>query len=305
MVTPILSRGSLTQMLVDSMPRTTCRMLAFYDSSIDAVITDPAYMRISVTDKLVEGWAVFDTCNLYSGHLYQLDSHLGRLLKSAELAKIPAPMTIKEMASKVSQLLEFADSDFCRVRLLLSRSRNFEVESSVFYALAYTDPAQSKPLTVKEVTVSVPVKPKELAIIKSNSYLINSLCVMEARDKGGYMGIQLDENNCLAESAIANVAVLLPGGHFRTPKPDAVLEGTTLKRVFEYCQGLIGTEELQSVERENVSYEEVLQSQEMMFLGGDSCIGIVELDSKPIGDGKLGKLTQKIQRFLEGDRLES
>jgi hypothetical protein len=41
----------------------------------------------------------------------------------------------------------------------------------------------------KDYIVSVPIKQKELAILKTNNYMINALCAMESKAKGGYLGI--------------------------------------------------------------------------------------------------------------------
>lgn len=45
-------------------------MLALYSSYNNTIVTNPAFMRIPVFDKLNLGHGVFDTANVYNGHIY-------------------------------------------------------------------------------------------------------------------------------------------------------------------------------------------------------------------------------------------
>lgn len=278
--------------------------LAFYDSSLNAVITDPAFMKVPIYDMINEGSAVFDTANMYGGSVYQLDAHVARLASSAARARIALPFAIPELKEIVLEFLTYVSVKDCRLRLFASRGRGSELmdTQSIVYLLAYNDEDLTKPLSVKDFTVSVPLKPKELAVVKSNNYLINTLTYLEAREKGGYSGIQLDYNGFLAESAAANVALVLPGGRFVTPKPDFILEGTTLMKVLMFTQELIARGLLASSSRTDISVPEAYTAEEMMYVGGDHVIAITELDGHLIGSGQPGPVFEQISQFLSADR---
>lgn len=65
---------------------------AFYSSVIGGITTHPVFMSVPVDDHMVHrGHAVFDTVIVAGGHLYQLDQHVERFIKSAQLARIPLP----------------------------------------------------------------------------------------------------------------------------------------------------------------------------------------------------------------------
>lgn len=65
---------------------------AFYSSVIGGITTHPVFMSVPVDDHMVHrGHAVFDTAIVAGGHIYQLDQHVERFIKSAELARIPLP----------------------------------------------------------------------------------------------------------------------------------------------------------------------------------------------------------------------
>jgi branched-subunit amino acid aminotransferase/4-amino-4-deoxychorismate lyase len=49
-------------------------------------------------------------------------------------------------------------------------------------------------------------------------YLINALCAMEAQEKGGVLGLQLDERGMVAECSVGSVGFLGTDGVLRSPK---------------------------------------------------------------------------------------
>ena len=71
---------------------------SMYSSVLGGIVTDPAVMVLPLDDHMVHrGHAVFDTATLTHGMLYQLDPHLDRLLRSAELARIPLPFPREDL----------------------------------------------------------------------------------------------------------------------------------------------------------------------------------------------------------------
>src|SRR4030095_8538326 len=70
------------------------KFYAMYSSVLGGIVTDPALMVLPLDDHMVHrGHAVFDTATLTHGMLYQLDPHLDRLIKSADGARIPPPLS--------------------------------------------------------------------------------------------------------------------------------------------------------------------------------------------------------------------
>src|SRR5713226_6758924 len=65
---------------------------AMYSSVLGGIVTDPALMVLPLDDHMVHrGHSVFDTAILADGMLYELDQHLERFLRSAEMARISLP----------------------------------------------------------------------------------------------------------------------------------------------------------------------------------------------------------------------
>lgn len=285
-------------------PASSLQLLALYDSRLDAILTNPACFTLPISEQLNCGFGVFDTAIAHDSHVYQLDLHLERLLRSASLAHIIAPLGVDKMRAKVEQVLEVVRQD-CRVRLFLSpglAQTECTHTEGVFYALAYNDVGQSKPAVVREVTVSVPAKPSFLSVIKSNNYMSNALCVLEARSKGGYMGVQLSPQGCILESAVANICAVLRGGRLLTPPADQVLAGTTVRKVLELAEGLVQEGMLSSAGRGLFTADEAKEGQELMLVGGDGIVGISHLDGVTIGSGALGPVTKRLKELLDQDK---
>src|SRR5262247_4806670 len=65
---------------------------AFYSSQLGGIVTDPALMVLPFDDHIVHrGHGVFDTAAIVHGKIYDLEAHLDRFLRSAELAKLRLP----------------------------------------------------------------------------------------------------------------------------------------------------------------------------------------------------------------------
>ncbi|EEE62970.1 hypothetical protein OsJ_17777 [Oryza sativa Japonica Group] len=81
------------------------RYRAMYSSVVGGIILDPSMMVIPIDDHMVHrGHGVFDTAMLSDGYLYELDSHLDRLLLSASKAKISSPFSRETLRAILVQM---------------------------------------------------------------------------------------------------------------------------------------------------------------------------------------------------------
>src|SRR5262245_64010805 len=92
-----------------------------YSSVLGGIVTDPAFMVLPLDDHMVHrGHAVFDTATLTQGMLYQLDPHLDRLLRSAELARIPLPFSREQLRQIILETAAASGKSDGSVRYWLS-----------------------------------------------------------------------------------------------------------------------------------------------------------------------------------------
>jgi branched-subunit amino acid aminotransferase/4-amino-4-deoxychorismate lyase len=143
-----------------------------------------------------------------------------------------------------------------------------------------------------------------------------------AEDRGGVLGIGLDAYGKVSEQATACVAFLGPDGVLRTPKFDGILEGTTLRRIIEKLDGNSSLNETSvdmgdvfngEVELCDVTLNHVREAVEIISFGGGGVLPIVRLafasegdgnehpETRPVGNGKPGKLFEAIQKLVSED----
>jgi len=87
------------------------------------------------------------------------------------------------------------------------------------------------------------------------------------------------------------------------PFTNSILRGTTLIRVMEHLNGLASKSGLvKAVQERNLKPEDVYENaEEMMIIGYDMCVPILEYDNRKIGNGKRGKVALYIQQFMDED----
>ncbi len=285
---------------------------AMYSSILGGIVTDPALMVLPLDDHMVHrGHGVFDTATLTYGMIYQLDPHLDRLLRSAELARIPVPF---ERATLRQIILETAAASGQRdgsIRYWLSAGPGGfglgpgDCVGSSFYAIVFRQEAYPETYYsegIKVVTSAIPIKPPLFARTKSTNYLPNVLVVLEAKDQGADNGIFIDQQGMLAESSNMNVAFVTPERVFRHPPFDAILSGITIQRVLKFAHRLVDTGDLKGITLAPVPVAEGKQSAEMMLIGSSIKVApVVQWDGRLVGDGKPGPITKKLLQMWNED----
>lgn len=293
---------------------------AMYSSIIGGITTDPAMMLLPLDDHMVHrGHGVFDTAVISNGHLYELDAHLDRLLKSASMAKITPPFnrsTLREI------LVETAAASDCRegvLRYWLSAGpggfnlSSRECKCASFYAMVHTHEHELYEEGVTVVTSSISIKPPQFAVMKSVNYLPNALTVLEAEEKGTFAGIWIDEEGFVAEGQNMNVAFVNQAGELLMPAFDKILSGCTAKRTLALAHELLTKSsaeskkqvgQLKGIKVGTISMQEAKNASEMMLIGSSLPVApVVKWDQQQIGNGKPGPITTILRDLLRQDML--
>eukprot|EP00210_Caulerpa_lentillifera_P002895 g2765.t1 len=278
-------------------------------------------MSVPIDDYLVHrGYGVYDTAIVKNGNVYELDQHLDRFVRSAKgcdlwneddfinranLREIILA-TIKA-AGKRDQLIRYwlgagrggfgISLKQCHSPSFYVIARKYQEYDSVFYEKG-----------IKVITSSVPMKPKRFANIKTTNYLPNALMVVEAESKGAYMGIWIDEDGYVGESAIANIA-FVKNGTLIVPHFDKILAGLSIQRIMHLAHTQLNMEVIQ----QPVPFVKVKQFDEAFLCGGNTGpIPVVQWNEELIGEGTVGSWTRKIKEvyfedldhaFGDGERL--
>lgn len=312
MATPILSSDDAFAGLRRAVHAKAGNFYAMYSSLLGGIVTDPALMVLPLDDHMVHrGHSVFDTATLTHGMLYQLDPHLDRFLRSAELARISLPFPRERLRQIILETAAASGRREGSVRYWLSAGPGgyglgpAECIGSSFYVIVFKQEAYPESYYsqgIKVVTSQVPIKPPLFARIKSTNYLPNVLVVLEAKDRGADNGVFIDQRGMVAESSNMNVAFVTKGRVFHHPPFDAILSGITIHRVLQFAERLVQRGDLKEIRLADIPVSEGREAAEMMLIGSSIKVAPVVLwDSQPVGDGKPGPITKRLLEMWEED----
>jgi 4-amino-4-deoxychorismate lyase len=314
MQTPTLTTDEAIAGLQQSVHAKAANFYAMYSSVLGGIITDPALMVLPLDDHMVHrGHAVFDTAAIVNGMLYQLDPHLERFLRSAEMARIPLPFALAQLRQTIIDTAAVSGQRDASVRYWLSAGpggfglSSAECVGSSFYVMIFRGlsyPESFYTEGIKVVTSTVSIKPPFFARVKSNNYLPNALVILEAKDHGADNGIFIDERGLVGESSNMNVAFVTKDRVLRHPTFDAILTGITIQRMLHLAQRLVEQGALRDIVVADVSVEEGRAAAEMMLVGSSIKVApIVQWDGQPIGDGKPGPIARQLLDLWRQDTV--
>jgi branched-chain amino acid aminotransferase len=128
------------------------------------------------------------------------------------------------------------------------------------------------------------------------NYLSGQLIAREARRLGFGEGIALAANGMLSEGAGENLFLVFDGALHTTPVSAAILNGITRDSIIQLARA----EGIAVVERE-LPREYLYLADEVFMCGTAAEITpIRSVDGRPVGAGKPGPLTQRMQRLFFG-----
>ncbi|XP_073127298.1 D-amino-acid transaminase, chloroplastic-like [Henckelia pumila] len=284
---------------------------AMYSSIFGGIILDPAMMVIPMDDHLVHrGHGVFDTAIILDGHLYELDVHLARFLRSAAKAKVVSPFPQSTLKNILIKLTAASNCRKGTLRYWLSAGPGDFLLSpagcpkSAFYAIVIDHNFSQCKEGVKVITSTIPMKSPLFATMKNVNYLPNVLSQMEAEEKGASASIWVDEEGYIAEGPNVNVAFITHEKELILPFFDKILSGCTALRLLELAPKLVEQGRLKDIRTGNLTVAEAKGAAEMMYVGSTlPILPIISWDDEPIGDGNVGELTMALSDLLWEDMV--
>src|SRR5919201_678225 len=259
---------------------------------------------VSPFDSAVQGGdAVWEGLRLYNGRIFKLHEHLDRLERSARaLSFVDLPSRDKIIEEIKRTLAANKMRDGVHIRLMLSRG--VKITSGMDPRLTQSRPtliilAEHKPPVysktgLKLITASVRRPPPEVLDARiHHANLLNSiLAKIEANNAGAEDALMLDTNGFIAETNATNVFIVRKGD-LATSKPVACPEGITRATVIEIC----AAEKIRCVEAD-LSPVDVYSAEEVFCTGTmGELAGVVKIDNRPIGDGKVGPMTKRLSNL--------
>lgn len=293
--------------------KTNWKTLGFYTSQFDRIIKDEDLMVVPIYNRQVHrAHSIFDTVDVEENKLILLDEHLARLEVSCKLVEIPLPLPLQTIREKIIDLASFCittynleNKPFSMRYWVSSGGENFGILPSgkpVLYVVAFISPNEDLKVLKKEHSIqSIDPKIGVLASSKTTNYLVNALFAMEARRRGGYLGVMATKEGIVLEGPVMNVGFIWRNGDFVTATFDRTLKGTTLIECMNFIkEKLIPSGKVRRIVQRDFTLQEVYENAvEMMEIGGNFIIPIGTFDDRVIST-EVGPITKILQEnFLK------
>ncbi|MGB0952476.1 MAG: aminotransferase class IV [Planctomycetota bacterium] len=260
---------------------------------------------ISPFDSAVQGGdAVWEGLRLYEGKIFRLERHLDRLFDSAKALAFQEVPSREEVKLQLQRTLEANGmDDGCHVRLTLSRGRKItsgmdprlNTEGPTLIVLAEWKAPVYDTQGLKLITSSVRRFAPDMMDPKiHHANLIQSIMAkLEANYADADDALMLDNQGFLAETNATHV-FLVQDGMVRTPFTKACPEGVTRDTVLKICAQHAIPHEVADLSR-----TECFAADEMFCTGTmGELASVVELDGRPIGDGKPGPMCARLSKLF-------
>ncbi len=268
--------------------------------------------KISIFDQgLLYGNGLFETMRSYSGYVFRIDEHLNRLLKSSKILNIKIPLTkagLKEAIYKIIEknnlLVPFGVND-AYIRLTVTRGEGkpgFNVANpgspNLFIITKTLDlyPLRWYNEGIKAIISNIYQNNlSPLSNIKSLNYLNNILAKNLAKKNRVQEAIFINTKGYVTEATTSNI-FLVNDNFLTTPSIDSgILPGITRQVVLEIALKL-----KLKIKCKKILPKEIFQADEIFLTNSlIEIIPVVEINKKPVGDGRPGKITQSIHKIYQ------
>ncbi len=237
-------------------------------------------------------------------YVFRMKDHYNRLRKSCRIMRIELPYSDEELYSLTAKLVEMSEyREDIYIRPLAYKSaevlgvRLHDLEDDFLIFIAPFGPYLDIEKGARCCTSSwrrvedtgIPARAKVTGI-----YANSALAKTEAQLNGFDEAIMLDERGHVSEGSGENIFIVENGKLITPPPASNILVGITRQTVITLAREELGIE---TVERE-IDRSELYGADECFMTGTAAHVTpVVELDRRPIGDGKMGPLTAQLVKL--------
>ncbi len=263
------------------------------------------------THAFLYGTAVFEGIRAYWNeedkqlYVFRAPEHYDRIERSGRIMHMKMPHTTEECCEITKKLLaknNYKEDSYMRPNLYKTAMRvgpGLQDNEDGFLIIAnkmgnYTDVEGGL-----KVCVSSWRRNSDNAIPPSakvaGSYANAALIKADAHYAGFDDAIVLDNEGYVTEGSAMNLFLVQDGKLVTTTKADSILVGITRNTVIELAKDL-GIE----VEERRIARTELYISDEAFYCGtGAQILPLISIDHRPVGDGKIGKLTKELGKLYD------
>jgi branched-chain amino acid aminotransferase len=237
--------------------------------------------------------------------LFRIQDHYKRMLDGCRILKISLPYSVNELCQLTGELLERSGyQEDVYIRPLAYKSsetvgvRLHNLEDDFLIVVTTLPPYLDTENGVRCCISSwrrvddtmIPPRGKICGI-----YVNSALAKTEAWENGFEEAILLTQDGHVSEGSGENIFLVLGGKLITPPSSDNILMGITRDTVIKLAKNELG---IDTIERQ-VDRSELYVAEECFFTGTAANVApILEIDHRPIGTGKIGKMTAKLQKLF-------
>ncbi|MFS0837673.1 D-amino-acid transaminase [Paenibacillus sp. 1P03SA] len=258
-------------------------------------------VRISPLDRgYYFGDGVYEVFRIYEGRLFEVQGHMERFSRSMSEVRIGLPYPLEELEKLLDRLVKAAGIPEGVAYVQITRGpapRSHPFPGAAEPVVTGWCSPFYRPLKDLESGISAIVREDirwHRCDIKSLNLLPNVLLKQEALDSGAGEVI-FNRGGIITEASASNVMIVKDGAVKTHPADHHILRGVTRTLVLRLA------EELGIAVREEAFTAEELAAAEEVFITstGSEVMPVVLLDGSPIGDGRPGPVTRRLQQAFE------
>ncbi|WP_299144989.1 aminotransferase class IV [uncultured Dialister sp.] len=260
---------------------------------------------ISADDRGLQfGDGCYEWIRVFRGHPFALSYHVDRLYRSMRLLGIRPVTAPDEFTEIVEVVIEETGVTEGYVKIIVTRGsgdHDFTIPSR--NALRPNVLVYAKPINLDSIAkVQDGVKCITMnddrghhCDILSLNQLDNMMARAEAQKKGAYDAIFI-KDGLLTEASHSNVCIVKAGVIWTPAKNEFMIPGITRSLVLSRVAPTAGVTSIDDG-AEPVRLDNMMDAEEVFLTNSqDGIVPVLSIDGKPIGDGKPGTVTRKIQQ---------
>jgi len=237
--------------------------------------------------------------------IFRLQDHYKRMLGGCRILRIDLPYSVDKLCQLTGELVEksgYQEDVYIRPlaykssQVLGPRVHNLDND---FLVIVTTFPGYLDAENGVRCCVSswrrvddtmIPPRGKVCGI-----YVNSALAKTEALENGFDEAILLTQDGHVSEGSGENIFLVQAGQLITPPPSDNIVMGITRDSVMRLAKNELG---IDTIERQ-VDRSELYVAEECFFTGTAANVApVLEIDRRPIGDGKIGKVTARLQRLF-------
>ncbi|MBI2919723.1 MAG: aminotransferase class IV family protein [Planctomycetes bacterium] len=253
--------------------------------------TNATFPLVPLADLAVQhGFGFFETLRAYGGRVFRHEEHFRRMERSAKAFRVTLPLDAGTFERVATEMLEISRMPDARVRLTVTAGPPPIAAVQVLPLDAPAEEAYTGGVTAWLAPFRRNTR-GALSGHKTLNYLENYWAREEAKQRGHFEALMLNERDELSEGTRANLFFAKQGKVLTPALSTGILAGVTRSALLEVCA------ERGARAEEGVFTAGDLLAADEAFLASTivEVLPIVGVDGKRIGDGKPGPLARTLR----------